>query len=128
MSTYLKTSNVESTILKSNIVVDTRLDQTAIVDITQGSGTLNSISYDATGTQNPQVLKIKLTSSAVTVGTTVPDQMFLIPLNTKSEILFPQGLPYTALSAWLVMDLAETSNTNTEAAATRYTAVRFVTT
>jgi|TARA_R100000482_G_scaffold17557_1_gene5068 hypothetical protein len=127
MSANLKTANLASTILRHKIVVDTTLDQVAISDITQGAGTLNAIMYDATGTQNNQVLKLSFTTSDITVGTTVPDVMFFIPPNTKSQILFPSGMSFTSLSAWLVMDFDTSSNTNTEAAANRNTAVRFVT-
>ena len=127
MSSQLKIANLSTSILSNIIVVDSRLSDTAIVDITQGSGNLVNISYDATGTQNNQILKLKFTSTEVTVGTTVPDAMFLIPPNTKSDIVIPGSIPFTGLSAWLVMDLAASSNTNTEAAAARYTVVRFVT-
>ena len=127
MSANLKTANLATAILRNKIVSDTSLSEVAISDITQGSGVLTSILYDATGTQNPQVLKLVFTTTDITVGTTVPDAMFLIPANTKSQILMPSGVSYTGLSAWLVMDLAVSSNTNTEAAAQRNTAVRFVT-
>jgi hypothetical protein len=75
MSAYLKTANLDNSILKYKIVEDLRLDQTAIVDVTQGSGTLHEIDVDASSATSHQYLKIKFTTNEVTVGTTVPDMV-----------------------------------------------------
>ena len=56
MSAQLKTANLDSTILSYKIIEDTRLDQTAIVDVTQGSGALRTIEVDATATNAGQKL------------------------------------------------------------------------
>ena len=118
MSTELKTANLASTILTNKIVVDTKLDQTAVVDVTQGPGTLYAIEVDATATNagGHQYLKLKLTTADVTVGTT-----------KRFVTCFPGGLPYTSLTAWLTSSEADNATTNSEAAAQRNTIVRFVT-
>jgi hypothetical protein len=130
MSAQLKTANLDGSILSYKIVSDTRLDQTAIIDVTQGSGVLRSIEVDATATnQNQhQYLKLKFTTSEVTVGTTVPDMMIQCPAQKRFVTEFPGGLRFTSLSAWLVSSAGDSSDANTEAAAARYTVVRFVTT
>tara|TARA_R110001583_G_scaffold195040_1_gene368616 strand:+ start:71 stop:463 length:393 start_codon:yes stop_codon:yes gene_type:complete len=130
MSTYLKTANLDSSILTYKIVEDIRLDQTAIVDVTQSSGVLRTIEVDATAAQQNanQHLKLKLTSTEVVVGQTVPD-IVIRCIGTKRFISeFPGGIPFTGLTAWLTSSEADNATTNTEAAAGRYTIVRFVTT
>jgi hypothetical protein len=129
MSAQLKTANLDSSILANKIVVDTRLDQTAVVDVTQGSGTLYAIEVDATATNagQHQYLKLKLTTADVTVGQTIPDVVIRCVAEKRFVTCFPAGLPYTSLTAWLTSSEADSAATNSEAAATRYTIVRFVT-
>lgn len=129
MSAQLKTANLDSTVLTYKIVEDTRLDQTAIVDVTQGSGVLRTIEVDATlaNQGSNQHLKLKLTSTEVVVGTTVPDIVIRCIGQKRFITEFPGGLPFTGLTAWLTSSEADNATTNTEAAAGRYTVVRFVT-
>tara|TARA_R110000823_G_scaffold231341_1_gene358062 strand:- start:108 stop:500 length:393 start_codon:yes stop_codon:yes gene_type:complete len=129
MSTELKTANLASTILTNKIVVDTKLDQTAVVDVTQGPGTLYAIEVDATATNagGHQYLKLKLTTADVTVGQTIPDAMIRCVAQKRFVTCFPGGLPYTSLTAWLTSSEADNATTNSEAAAQRNTIVRFVT-
>ena len=128
MSTYLKTANISSTILTYKIIQDTRLSQVAIIDVTQGSGSLRTIEYDALNNTGGQRLKLKLTTTEVVVGTTVPDIVVEVEPTKKGIIEFPGGLSFTGLSAWLVSGLDDAAATNTENAAGRYTTIRFVTT
>jgi hypothetical protein len=129
MSTYLKTANLDSSIIGYKIIEDIRLDQTAIVDVTQGSGVLRSIEVDATAAnQNQnQHLKLKLTTTEVVVGTTVPDIVIRCIAQKRFVTEFPGGLAFTGLTAWLTSSEADSATTNSEAAAGRYTIVRFVT-
>ncbi len=127
MSTYLKTANLDNSILPYNIVEDTRLDQTAITDVTQGSGTLYFIEVDATGTQSHQYLKLKFTTSEITVGTTTPDFVVMCASNQRFTISLPGGVAFTSLSAWLVSSQEDSGVANAEATAQRYTQVRFIT-
>tara|TARA_R110002111_G_scaffold35800_4_gene69909 strand:- start:85 stop:471 length:387 start_codon:yes stop_codon:yes gene_type:complete len=128
MSAQLKTANLDKSVLSYKIVSDTRLDQNAITDVTQGSGTLRSIEVDASGASADQYLKIKLTTTEVVVGTTVPDIMLKCILQKRFVTEFPGGLQFTGLSAWLVSSAGDSSDACPEAAAGRYTIVRFVTT
>ena len=54
MSTYLKTANLDKSVLTYKIVDDARVDNTAIIDVTQGSGRLLSIEVDASATNGGQ--------------------------------------------------------------------------
>tara|TARA_R110000824_G_scaffold26028_8_gene90048 strand:+ start:623 stop:1015 length:393 start_codon:yes stop_codon:yes gene_type:complete len=129
VSAQLKTANLDSKILSYKIVEDTRLDQTAIVDVTQNSGVLRTIEVDATAANqgNNQHLKLKLTTTEVVVGTTIPDIVIRCIAQKRFITEFPGGLPFTGLTAWLTSSEADNATTNTEAAAGRYTIVRFVT-
>jgi len=129
MSTYLKTANLDSSILSYKIVEDIRLDQTAITDVTQSDGTLYSIEIDASAANQNQTqyLKLKLQTGDVTVGTTPPDIMIECVAQQITTVNFPSGVAFTTLSAWLTSSNADAATTNTEAAAGRYTIVRFVT-
>tara|TARA_R110000744_G_C19205005_1_gene545408 strand:- start:462 stop:848 length:387 start_codon:yes stop_codon:yes gene_type:complete len=128
MSAQLKTANLDKSVLSYKIVSDTRLDQNAIIDVTQGSGTLRSIEVDASAASADQYLKIKITTTEVVVGTTVPDIMLKCILQKRFITEFPGGLQFTGLSAWLVSSAGDSSDACPEAAAGRYTIVRFVTT
>tara|TARA_R100001082_G_C4335658_1_gene147661 strand:- start:350 stop:736 length:387 start_codon:yes stop_codon:yes gene_type:complete len=127
MSTYLKTADFDSSVLSYKIVEDIRLDQTAIVDVLQDSGTLVTIDVDATATQSHQYLKLKFTSSDVTPGTTVPDMVVMCASAKRTLVELPGGMSFTSLSAWLVSSELDNNAANAEAAAGRYTIVRFVT-
>jgi hypothetical protein len=130
MSSYLKTSDVSGTKLTYKIISDDRLDQTAVVDVTQGSGTLCAVKVDATSATSHQYLKLMLTSSEITVGTTIPEITLMCAAQKRSILNLPSGLNYTNLSAWLVTSQNDTgsgSDANSEAAAQRYTKVTFIT-
>jgi len=127
MSTFLETANLDNSILAYNIVEDTKLDGTAITDVTQSSGTLYSIEVDATGTQNHQYLKLKLTTSEITVGTTTPDLVVMCASNQRFTLTLPSGVAFTSLSAWLTASQEDSATANSEAAAGRFTQVRFIT-
>tara|TARA_R100001126_G_C4822300_1_gene147358 strand:+ start:85 stop:471 length:387 start_codon:yes stop_codon:yes gene_type:complete len=128
MSTYLKTADLDASILTYKIVEDSRLAEVAIVDVTQGSGTLRSIEVDASNANAHQYLKLKFTTTDVTVGTTVPDMIIFCASQKRFTQAMPSGLSFDGLSAWLVSSQADTSDANTEAAAGRFTTVRFITT
>ena len=129
MSAQLKTANLDSSILTYKLVADTRLDQAPIVDVTQKSGVLRTVEVDATAaTGSHQYLKLKLTTTEVTVGTTIPDITIKWVAEKRFITEFPGGLAFTGLTAWLTTGVDDDAATNTEAAATRYTIVRFVTT
>mgnify|MGYP003121541719 CR=1 FL=1 len=128
MSDQLKTANLDKTKLTYKIVEDTRLDQTAIIDVTQGAGTLRMIEVDATSATSHQYLKLKFVTSAVTVGTTTPDMVIFVARQQRFVLSLPSGVSFTNLSAWLTSSQEDSAAANSEAAAQRYTTVRFITT
>ena len=127
MSANLKTADVVSSILTYKIVQDTSLNATAIVDVTQGSGTLYSIEVDATSAQAHQYLKLKFTTTEITVGTSTPDAVIMCAAGQRFMMNLPSGIPYTGLSAWLTTSEDDSATTNSENANNRNTIVRFVT-
>lgn len=128
MSSDLKTANFDSTVLAYKIIDDIKLANVAVVDVTQGSGTLYFIEVDATGTQNHQYLKLKFTTSEVTVGTTTPDFVVMCATNQRFAVSIPGGVPFSSLSAWLTSSQEDSATANSEATAQRFTKVRFITT
>jgi len=127
MSSELKTANFDSSIIAYKIIEDIKLANVAVVDVTQGSGTLYTIEVDATGTQTHQYLKLKFTTSEVTVGTTPPDFVVMCASNQRFVMNLPAGVPFTSLSAWLTSSQEDTATANSESAAQRFTKVRFIT-
>ena len=127
MSTDLKTANVDNSILSFKIVADKEIDEVAIVDVTQGAGTLYKIEVDATAATSHQYLKLKFTTTEIAVGTTTPDMVLMCASQKRTLLCLPGGLAYTGLSAWLVTSQADSANTNTESSNNRNTTVRFIT-
>ena len=131
MSTNLKIANVDEAGLTNKIVNDIRLADanppTAIVDVTQESGSLYYLSLDASNCSNAQWLNLYLATSEVAVGTTHPDVHIKIPATTRFKVSFPAGLQFTSLSASLLTTSENTATANTEAAANRFAILNAVT-
>ena len=132
MSTNLKTANLDESVLEYKLINDIRLADanppTAIVDVTQESGSLYYLSLDASACSGAaQWLNLYLVTSEVTVGTTHPDVHIKIPASTRFKMSFPAGLPFTALSASLLTGDENASSANTEAAASRFAILNVVT-
>ena len=129
MSTYLKTANLDKSVLTYKIVDDARVDNPAIIDVTQSSGSLLSIEVDASATNGGQhqYLKLKFQTTSVTVGTTVPDMVLFVAAQSRFTTNIPGGISFTGLTAWLTSSQEDSATANTEAAAGRYTIVRFTT-
>ena len=92
---------------------NTDLDGT-ISAVDSGAGTLHSIVVDNASNAAASYLKLWNTASgSVTVGTTAPDMVFMIPASTKRTIIFHDGLVYsTALSAACVTTAGTAGTTN----------------
>jgi hypothetical protein len=131
MSTNLKTANLDESVLEYKLINDIRLaaanPPTAIVDVTQESGSLYYLSLDASNCSNAQWLNLYLVTSEIAVGTTHPDVHIKIPATTRFKMSFPAGLPFTALSASLLTTSENTATANTEAAANRFAILNVVT-
>ena len=115
----LKLANLPADTLPYKIVSEN--DFTGLLtDITAGSGTLHYIKFKSTAvTANNQVgqsyyVKISFSSSAITVGTSTPDMMFQITGSsggTELAIPLPGGIPFSALSLWVVDSNADNATT-----------------
>ena len=114
MSSNLKTADFDSSILPYKIITDSSIGSAAIVDVPQESGTLYYVTVDAvTGISHDYFLKLCLTSSEITVGTTVHDVCFQVKQGKVTKASFPGGIPFSSLSAWVVDASSEQSSAHT---------------
>lgn len=114
MSSNLKIAKFNYSILPYKIVTDSSLTHDPIVDVTQGSGALYDLTLDlSTGINHNYYLKIWLQTASITVGTTPPDFMIEADQDQIIRMSFPNGIPFTALSAALVDSSADNSNSYT---------------
>ncbi len=132
MSSNLKTTNLDEAVLEYKLINDTRLADTgtptAIVDATQEGGTLYYLSLDTSSvTTSDQSLKLYLTTTEVTVGTTAPDVQIFVPHGTRLKVSFPAGLPYTGFSASLLTQALNSGTANTRAGANEFSILNVVT-
>lgn len=132
MSSNLKTTNLDESVLEYKLINDIRLADsgtpTAIVNATQESGTLYYLSLDTSSvTTSDQSLKLYLTTTEVTVGTTAPDVQIFVPLGTRLKMSFPGGLPYTGFSAALLTQASNSGTANTRAGAAEFSILNVVT-
>lgn len=132
MSTNLKIANVDEAGLAYKIINDITLGDgatpTPIVDVTQEAGSLYYLSLDASAASGAtQYLKLYLTTSEVTIITTTPDVVLLIPAATRFKMSCPLGLPFTSFSASLLTAGANAGSANTEAGSNRFSILNVVT-
>tara|TARA_R110000744_G_scaffold292993_1_gene403414 strand:- start:1522 stop:1935 length:414 start_codon:yes stop_codon:yes gene_type:complete len=136
MSTNLKIANVDEAGLAYKIINDITLGDgatpTPIVDVTQEAGSLYYLSLDASASTiaasaATQYLKLYLTTSEVTIITTTPDVVLLIPAATRFKMSCPLGLPFTSFSASLLTAGANAGSANTEAGSNRFSILNVVT-
>ena len=132
MSTNLKIANVDEAGLAYKIINDITLGDgatpTPIVDVTQEAGSLYYLSLDASAASGAtQYLKLYLTTSEVTITTTTPDVVLLIPAATRFKMSCPLGLPFTSFSASLLTAGANAGSANTEAGSNRFSILNVVT-
>jgi hypothetical protein len=80
--------------LGSFVVVDTDVDENAQTNTTGANGKLHMLSIDNTGNSAVMYVKFYDSSSAVTVGTTVPDYVFRADASTRHTLVFPEGLTF----------------------------------
>jgi len=132
MSTNLKIANVDEAGLAYKIINDITLGDGAtpspIVDVTQEAGSLYYLSLDASAASGAtQYLKLYLTTSEVTITTTTPDVVLLLPASTRFKMSCPLGLPFTSFSASLLTAGANAGSANTEAGSSRFSILNVVT-
>ena len=132
MSTNLKIANVDEAGLTHKIINDIRLadvaSPTALVDVTQESGSLYYLSVDASACSGAaQWLNLYLVSSEVTIGSTNPDIHIKIPALDRFKMSCPTGLPFASFSASLLTTSENTATANSEAGANRFAILHAVT-
>ena len=114
MSSNLKIASFKTETLAYKIISDVAIDATPIVDVTSGGGKIYSINMDATvGIANDYFLKLWLTTSTVTIGTTPPDVIIKIPEDVVTRVNYPDGLPFSSLSAAITDTALDNSNSIT---------------
>ena len=74
------------------VVVDTDVDENAQTNTTGAAGKMHLLSIDNTTNSSVMYVKFYDSSSAVTVGTTVPDYVFRADASTLHTLVFPEGL------------------------------------
>ena len=108
----LKVSGYSSSNTAYKIVSDTDSDENAETDVTGASGRIYQIYIKNDASSNTSYVKLKLTSGAVTVGTTEPDLVLAAGPSAPETYVFPAGLPFTQLTFWTTA----TAATNNSAA------------
>lgn len=82
----------------TKLVVETSAGATPQNSVTGAAGSIFQIEVDNEDNgDNPAYLKI-YDNSSPTVGTTAPDFIFKVPVNTKLSLVCPDGMAFTDLS------------------------------
>jgi len=119
MSNQLKTVVFDGSVLTYKTIYDSTLDATPIIDVTQESGYLYSITCANTDSGDAGYLKISLSATSVTVGgnsPTDPDIMISVPASTTVRIVIPGGVAFTKLSLWQTTSNESAGATSTSTA------------
>ena len=85
----------QSSPLGNKMVHDTSANGTAATNTTGAAGVLFFLQVDNTANSQTSYFKMYNTAS-VTVGTTVPDFVFMLPANTSRAFSFPLGVAFNA--------------------------------
>lgn len=105
----LKVSGFSSSTATYKLVNDADSDENAETNVTGSSGTIYQIEITNGAGTNTSYTKFKLTSGAVTPGTTEPDMMLVAGPSKSQTYEFPNGLSFDQLSFWTTI-LPATSN------------------
>jgi len=76
------------------VVIVTDVDEKAQTNTTGSAGKMHLLSIDNTANSSVMFVKFYDSSSAVTVGTTVPDYVFRADASTLHTLVFPEGLTF----------------------------------
>lgn len=101
----------DSTVLSYNIVKQTITNATANIDVTSEPGSLYAISV-VNGSSSNAYVKLTLTESAVTVGTTVPQIVLRVNAGQSRRWAIPAGVAFTSLSFWAVTGSPDANTTS----------------
>tara|TARA_R110001583_G_scaffold60213_1_gene178991 strand:+ start:54 stop:422 length:369 start_codon:yes stop_codon:yes gene_type:complete len=106
----LTAANFESALMVHKIVQESAAGATASVDVTGEAGTLRAINISSAASQVNYV-KITLTETSVTVGTTPPQIMIKVANAASSRWVIPAGVAFTKLTVWAVQAATDSSTT-----------------
>lgn len=106
----LSVTGFSSSALSHKVVYESSSGTTANTDVTGTSGTIISMDLDNNGSTYASHIKFKLTSGAITVGTTEADFSIQVGASKKVTIDFPNPLAFEQLSFWTTRN-GETSDT-----------------
>ena len=107
----LSAAQFDASVLNYKIVKQTITNSTPNIDVTSEAGSLYSIKMANLSSSNAYV-KLTISESAVTVGTTVPDMMIRVNSSETKQWAIPEGLPFTKLSFWCVTGPTDADTTS----------------
>ena len=107
----LKVSGFSNTTAAYKVVKDGDSDENAETDVTGSGGSIYQIDISNGAGTNTSYTKFKLTSGAVTVGTTEPDMMLVAGPSTAESYEFPGGLAFDQLTFWTTRNPATSDTT-----------------
>lgn len=107
----LKVSGFSSATATYKLVSDTDSDENAETNVTGSSGTIHQIYIKNDAQSNTSYLKLKLSSGAVTVGTTEPDMLLAAGPSMPETYVFPSGLAFDQLTFWSTANPATSDTT-----------------
>ena len=85
----------QATPLGNKMVHDTSANGTAATNTTGAAGVLFFLQVDNTANSQDSYFKM-FNNATVTVGTTVPDFVFMLPASASRAISFPLGIAFSA--------------------------------
>jgi len=106
----LSAAQFDSSVLNYKIIKQTITNATANVDVTSEAGNLIQITC-VNGSSDNVYLKITITETSITVGTTVPEMMLRVNAGETKRWSIPAGLPFTKLSFWAVTGPTDANTT-----------------
>ena len=106
----LSVARFESTKLTYKLVEETASTTTALIDVTQDSGKIYSLSIENAASQTVFV-KLTLTEDTPVVGTTNPEMMFGVAAAANVRWVMPDGVTFTKLSFWTSQNAVKTDST-----------------
>jgi hypothetical protein len=107
----LSAAQFDSSVLSYKIIKQTIVNATPNVDVTSEPGSLYSIKV-VNGSSSTGYVKLTISESSVTVGTTLPEMMMKVAAAETKQWAIPEGLSFTKLSFWCVTDSADSDTTS----------------
>lgn len=77
--------------------------ETVCANVTGGAGILYNVDIDNEGNAGEDIYVKLFDTASVTLGTTVPDWVFLIKGGTRRSYVIPEGIAFAALSVAAVL-------------------------